>query len=112
MRFFFYQVTLKVEAGPQEGERWLYKVRIAARTDENARRKLIGWLAKQSEPPAPPTYVAPEELAHILANWNRVRLLAIRPTEPEDLEAAFGVYAESPLFWWDHVVLPAQEETG
>ena len=110
-RFHFYRVTMKDESGPQEGERWLYKCRVKADTDEDARRQVIGWLAAQNEPPAPPAGITPQELAHIRAHWNALRILTIEPGETEDLAAKWNVDLHSLIYWWDHVVLPAPEES-
>jgi hypothetical protein len=108
-RYHFYQVTLKVEEGPSKGEHWLYKARVKADTDEQARRLIVNWVAEQAEPPPPPVPLSEAELDHIKKHWDSLRVLSIEPGEPEDLEAKWGIDLHSLIYWWDHVVLPAQE---
>jgi hypothetical protein len=110
MKPFFFQTTLLVEEGPAQGERWLYKVRVLADSEVEARRGIIGWIAAQNEVPPPPAGVSQAEVDHIVANWNKLRVQHLEPCEPIDLRALEGVYPGRPIYWWDHVVLPAAGE--
>lgn len=104
MKFHFFKVFLLTEGGPFKGNKVVGKVRLRAPSAQEARRRIIGFVAHQSKPDVPEG-ATPAEREHIENQWNRMRVLTIDAIPAEDLKA-LDVPDSRDVFWWDWDELP------
>jgi hypothetical protein len=104
--FFFFEVLLHIEGGPDAGKQMLAHVRITSRDEVEARRSIIGYVASQSKPMIPPNSSA-KETEHIEENWCRMRVRSLTPEPETDLAEVFRIPPTVPMYWWGWDELPA-----
>lgn len=102
---FYYQVLLRCEFGPDQGDKLLGKCMVVANNATVARRRIIEFVAEQNRAPVPEDVeLNRDERRHINEHWSRWVVESLDVTEP------FRTPADKDIYWDGWIELPQPEE--